>query len=325
MDNKTEKRQVIIEQMAKEMEKQVQQQLQQFKKQVRKAVMLAFCVAEFDEFYKKYKNKIRDSIIIEKFLANYTDIKDELYPFLQESVWLKNTLSFQPMPEDMSQRVWTKIKNKIDEMKQMQSNGEKEISMFKRPVLGKGVYALVEPSYDIDKPISLNIRQKLLVLLLHKGGKRKFTEEKIYITGIIKHPYREEDEEYICVFSKNLESFDRETYNDLRNLTKYRLIEKMEIRKNRTLHKEKDTAVFFELDDTNTEYRLTEKGVKFAEALARNVDNIDKNIMKSIEEALVKNNEFPLLKLFKYIYEKYPQFQDNSIDWQRIEQLTSKK
>lgn len=266
--------------------------------------LLASLVAEFDEIYKRYEGSISDEEIIERFLAKHPELEPELKePLLEEikfSIFLWKTLSFRPMPEEASKRVWAKIEEKLREMKKEKEEDERVIPLNKRP--------------------------DFLILLLYAPGRRRMAEGIRGITRIMKYLFllaKEKEvgryvEDYYSFAPRNLGPFDKRLYDDLESLRGYGLIEKVPVLRARASPEERDIADFFERGDWNTEYRLTEKGVKFAKALVRGANEKDKNIMKAIEEIKAKYSRYPLLKLLEYIYEKYPEYQENSIIWEKI-------
>lgn len=65
-----------------------------------KEEILASLAAEFDGLYKRYEGKVSDAVIIEKFLAAYPEMKEELRPLLEESVWLRKTSSLSRCRRD---------------------------------------------------------------------------------------------------------------------------------------------------------------------------------------------------------------------------------
>jgi hypothetical protein len=263
----------------------------------------ATVVVEFDEYFKKHEGLIDDSLIIEEFLSKYSEgERDNLRPLLKESVFFRNTLSFRPMPKEMSERVWERIKKKFDESKLKKEEG---------------------------KVIALNKRPDLLLLLLYARCRKKVAVGIRGVTRIMKYLFlmmKEKDlgkyvEDNYSFAHHNLGPFDKRLYDDLDILRRYDLIEKVPVLKTRESLEERNIAEFFELDDSNTEYMLTEKGLKFAKALELGANNVDKNIMKSIEEIKSKYSQYQLLQLLEYIYDKYPEYRDKSIIWQKIKKM----
>jgi hypothetical protein len=79
-----------------------------------RATQIAIYVADFEDFFLKYEGLVSSSILINEFTSKCPlALQKELHPLFKESVWLRNTLSFRPMPEEMSKRVWARIKKKI--------------------------------------------------------------------------------------------------------------------------------------------------------------------------------------------------------------------
>ncbi len=81
-----------------------------------KETQIAIYVANFEDFFLKYEGLVSSSILINEFTSKCPlALHKELHPLFKESVWLRNTLSFRPMPEEMSERVWARIKKKIQD------------------------------------------------------------------------------------------------------------------------------------------------------------------------------------------------------------------
>lgn len=275
------------------------------KREEDKKIRIAIYVTEFDEFYRKYEGRVSDSILINEFLSNCPEMQEELRPLLEESVWLRKTLSLtKPMPEEVSKRVWARIKKKLEEMKK-----EKE---------------------EAKAAIPLGRRADFLILLLYAIGRRKFAEGIRGITRLMKYLFligREKGllryfKDYYQFAPHRLGPFDKRLYDDLAVLKEEGLVEKVLVRRVKLSPVEKEITDFFEPGNGFTEYRLTEKGVRFAKKL---VKGIDKEIVKGIQEIKVKYGKYPLLRLLEYIYEVYPEYQEKSKVWEKIKKLRKSK
>jgi hypothetical protein len=269
-----------------------------------KDLKLACYLADFEEFYRKYKGVKSDSMLVNEFLAKCKDAEVGIKPLLMESIWLIDTLSLRPMPEKMSERVWARIKRMIIGMKQKGEEKAEALLLNKRPDL------LLLLLYNSMKKLSHGIRgitriMKYVFLLIREKELNKYINI---------------EENYSFAHHK-LGPFDKRLYEDIDILRRYDLIEKVPVQKISESDEEKNITKFFELDDANTEYMLTEKGIKFAKAFERSANNTDKNIMKSFDEIINKYSRYQLLQLLKYIYVKYPEYQEKSIVWQKIKKM----
>ncbi|MEO0099107.1 MAG: hypothetical protein ABIK99_06975 [candidate division WOR-3 bacterium] len=263
-----------------------------------KSDWLSSLVGEFDRFYKKEKKRLTDQVLVEKFLARYPKLtkkeKERLKEEIKFSLFLWQTFSSPPMPEDTKKRVWQRIEKKLAELKQKKVE-EKVV-------------------------LPLTRRADFLILLLFALGKKIMG-----ITRLMKYLFLLAKEKQLSHYFKEFYSFtphrlgpfDKRLYEDLNLLQEEGFIEKV-AKKTRLSLMEKEITDFFEPDKTLTEYRLTEKGIKFAKGL---IKGVDKEIIKGIEEIKLKYGKYPLLTLLEYIYHNYPEYQNKSKVWQKIKKL----
>ncbi len=269
------------------------------KEEADKEIKIASYVAEFDKFYQKYEGRVSDSILINKFLSNCPEMRKELRPLLEESVWLRKTLSLtKPMPEEASKRVWQRIEKKLKEMKREKEEAKLAIPLTRRADF---LILLLYPMGRVTRGIKgiTRMMKYLFLIAKEKGFERYFKDYYQFV------PHR-------------LGPFDKRLYDDLVILKEEGLVEKVSVRRVRLSPIEREIAYLFEVDNGITEYRLTEKGIRFAKGLLK---GIDKEMMRGIQEIKAKYGRYSLLRLLTYIYERYPEYQEASKIWKRIKRL----
>jgi hypothetical protein len=258
-------------------------------------------IKEFEDLYKKERQKKSEKEIINQFFARHPKLsekeKEELKEEILFSIFLFRTLSFRPMPEQISKRVEERIRRKWAEIGQ-ERKGEKTIPLTRRTDF------LILLFYLLGKIKGITRIMKYLFLLSAEKGIGRYLKD------------------YYQFIPHQLGPFDKRVYTDLENLRKEGLIEKIPLPRISLSEIEREIFNLFEKEEGVFQYQLTEKGREFAKKI---IKGIDKEIIRAIQEVKGKYGRYPLLKLLEEIYLKYPEYQAKSKVFKEIKRFKEGK
>lgn len=171
-------------------------------------------------------------------------------------------------------------------------------------------------------------RVHLLLLLLWASGKRGIIGESIQgIVRIMKLLFLMKMDagldryvtDYYAFAPYKLGPFEKTVYDDLDALVERNLIERKPIEENQLSSESRlpkeleiEESIDFDRVKMNAIYALTDTGKKYALAYAKDAEQIDVAILKSIKDIKSTWASQPLKRLLRYVYKKYPEYTTES-------------
>ncbi len=264
---------------------------------------------DIDHIVEDFTNKLikGEKITVESVLKKYPKIADKLKPLLESTQLLLQA------GEEFDKQI-------ADELQEYDEQLWQELE---KNILAKSVKQVQKQEALLKKKEvkTLSQRFEYLILMLYvKGYHARIGESIRGITRFIKALFLLEKETDLAKLIKTyydfvpykIGPFDPAIYQDLKVLELAGIIKKQTYKFRRPITEDTEIDEGFQHNDESTLFILTDKGMKYAKALARWCDQKDENILLNIRRIKTKYGSAPLKYLLKYIYEKYPEYTKES-------------
>jgi len=243
----------------------------------------------------EYVDRLNEGAVpsIEEFLNQYGSLTQDMKSVLELATFVKDTVQLEAMPDRKKAQAFEKLYAKL-----LTQNEREQL----REDIEHGTVAL-----------PLNKRPDFLILLLHA------MKEIWGISRVVKLLFLMGKEahldtyvsDYYAHYAHDYGPFEKAIYDDIEALKQYGLIEEKKPRKKKySSDEEIDEGLYPEKIDAI--YQLTDRGVKFAQALIKSAQKKDPSIIQKIDVIKSKYGYLSLKKLLKYIYTQYPEYAKNS-------------
>lgn len=255
-----------------------------------------------------------EKVTVDDVLKKYPKIADKLKPLLESIQVLLQA------GEEFNQQI-------ADELKEYDEALWQELE---KNILAKSVQAVEKQYAQITNKESVPINKRfeyILLMLYVKGYNCRIGEGIKGITRFIKTlfllekktEYAKFVKEYYDFVPYKIGPFDPAIYQDLKVLEVAGIIKKQTYKFRRPqgdseIQRLEDSKIDegFKFNDESTIFTLTDKGMKYARALAKWCDKKDRTILEDFRRIKTKYGGAPLKYLLKYIYENYPEYTKES-------------